>query len=174
VDTPARDTIALRPVTEQNWRATLRLAVHPDQQRFSTEYTPIAAIALAVAYVRPGGLTWVPYAIYAADDDAGADAAEAELVGLVELAYAPGSADEYWIFHFFIDRRFQGRGFGKATLARVIALVKDEHPQCRALQLVVHPENARAQHLYTAARFRPTGSERWGEPVYRLALGDVR
>jgi diamine N-acetyltransferase len=154
------EPVVLREVTRDNWQATLRLGVSPDQQRFIADYAPIAAIALAKAYVRPGGLTWVPYGIYAG----------AELVGFVELAYAPGSADEYWVFHFFIDQRYQGYGYGKSALAWLIALVRAEHPQCEALQLVVHPENHRAQRLYAGAGFRPMGTERWGEPVYRLAL----
>jgi diamine N-acetyltransferase len=59
--------ILLREVTRDNWRGTLRLSVHPDQQRLIADYAPIAAIALAKAFVRPGGLVWAPYAIYALD-----------------------------------------------------------------------------------------------------------
>jgi diamine N-acetyltransferase len=43
--------LTLREVTEENWRATLDLAVHPEQQRFITDYVPLAAIALAKAYI---------------------------------------------------------------------------------------------------------------------------
>ena len=94
--------LSLREVTQENWRATLGLAVFPEQQRFIADYVPIAAIALAKAYIRPGGLVWVPYAFYAAT----------EMVGFTELAYEPGSPDNYWIFHFFIDHHYQGRGYG--------------------------------------------------------------
>lgn len=156
----ALETLSLREVTRENWQATLHLAVYPDQQRFVAEYAPVAAIALAKAYVRLGGLIWVPYAIYVG----------AQLVGFVALAYEPGSADDYWIFHFFIDQQFQGRGYGKAALGRLVDRVMSEHPQCQALQLVVHPENRWAQRLYTGAGFRRTGTERWGEPVYHLTL----
>lgn len=57
--------ISLCGVSHDNWRATLGLTVHPEQQRFIADYVPIAAIALAKAYIRPGGLVWVPFAIYA-------------------------------------------------------------------------------------------------------------
>jgi diamine N-acetyltransferase len=103
---------------------------------------------------------WSPYAIYAG----------AEMVGFVELAYEPDSVDEYWVFHFFIDQRAQGRGYGRAALARLIDRVKADHPQCQMLQLVVHLENVHAQRLYTSAGFQPTGGERWGEAVYQLPL----
>ncbi len=152
--------ISLREVTRENWWATLSLTVSPDQQRFVAEYAPIAAVALAKAYVRPGGVMWVPYAIYAG----------AEIIGFTELAYDPGSSDGYWVFHFFIDESHQGHGYGTAALEHFIELIRREHPHCQMLQLVVHPENHVAQRLYMKAGFRPTGTERWGEPVYRLTL----
>ncbi|MGZ3582031.1 MAG: GNAT family N-acetyltransferase, partial [Ktedonobacterales bacterium] len=99
------ETIELRDVTQENWREALRLTVQPDQQRFISDYTPIVALALAKAYVRPGGAIWAPYLIYASTT----------MVGFVELAYEPDTLDEYWIFHFFIDRRYQGRGYGRVA-----------------------------------------------------------
>ena len=152
--------VELREVTQANWQEALRLAVYPDQQRFIAEYAPIVAVALAKAYLRLGGATWTPYAIYVG----------ATMVGFVELAYESDTPDQYWIFHFFIDHRYQSRGYGRAALQRFIELVRREHLTCQLLQLVVHPENHRAQLLYTAAGFRPTGTERWGEPVYQLAV----
>jgi diamine N-acetyltransferase len=152
--------LSLQEVTQENWRATLGLAVFPEQQRFIADYVPIAAIALAKAYIRPGGLVWVPYAFYAS----------MEMVGFTELAYEPGSLDDYWIFHFFIDHHYQGRGCGTQALRLFLQFIRNHHPQCQALQLTVHPENVRAQHLYTRAGFRPTGTLFRGEPVYRLSL----
>jgi diamine N-acetyltransferase len=156
--------LTLREVTRENWRATLELAVFPEQQRFIADYTPIAAIALAKAYIRPAGLVWIPYAFYR----------DAEMVGFTELAYAPGSLDDYWIFHFFIDHRYQGQGYGKEVLHIFLHFIKDHHPQCQAIQLTVHQENERAKRLYTKAGFLPSGSELMGEPVYKLNLMDEK
>src|SRR5258708_20319948 len=139
------DNISLAPVTQENWRAALRLAVHPDQQRFVAEYAPVAAVALAKAYLRLGDLTWAPYAF----------SAGAEMVGFVALAYEPASADDYWVFHFFIDQRYQGRGYARAALERLLAPVKPEHPASQMMQLGVHPENHLAPHLSTRPRSRP-------------------
>jgi diamine N-acetyltransferase len=135
--------------------------VHPSQQRFIADYFPVAAIALAKAYIRPGRLVWVPYAIYADQD----------MVGFTELAYEPESRDPYWIYHFFIDRAHQRKGYGKQALRALIGLVKESHPFCEHLRLSVHPDNTVAQHLYTSVGFRPTGemldnSER----VYNLVM----
>ncbi len=154
--------LILRPVTQDNWQEALKLRVHPAQLRFVAEYEPIAAIALAKAYIHLGGATWTPFAVYQ----------DASMVGFFELARWTDAPDQCWIFHFFIDQRYQGRGYGKAALACLIDLVRREHEAPNALLLVVHPENKPAQQLYSAAGFRLTGTVRWGEPVYRLALGD--
>lgn len=153
--------VTIRGVTRENWREALRLAVHPEQLRFVSEVTPVAAIALAKAYVRPGGLVWEPYAIYA----------DARMVGFVELAYQAGSADQYWLYHFFIDRDEQGKGYGPQAMRQFIAQVAEAHPPCRRLQLTVHPDNDRARALYTGLGFARTEQVLHGEPVYALTLG---
>ena len=151
--------ITMREVTRENWQDALRLAVYPAQQRFIADYIPIAAIALAKAYIRPGGLTWIPYAFYA----------DAIMVGFAELAYESGSDENYWLFHFFIDSKYQGQGYGKQALQTLIQFIKAHFVECLAIQITVHPENVRAIRLYATAGFQATGEERWGEPVYRLA-----
>ena len=152
--------LLLEEVTRDNWRAALVLGVAPEQQRFVADSAPIAAIALAKAYVRPAGLVWVPYAF----------SCNETMVGFAELAYQPDSTDDYWMFHFFIDRRFQRQGLGKQALRLFLGRVREQHRHAEALQLTVHPDNAAAQRLYVGAGFEPTGEVRLDEPVYRLAL----
>ena len=139
--------ITLVAVNADNWRDTLQLAVHPDQLGFVSEYAPIAAYALAKAFVRPDDLTWIPYAIYADD----------QLVGFAELACLPESADRYWLYHFFIDHAQQGKGYGRQALNAFIGLVRENYPRCREIRLSVHPDNAAAYRLYIDAGFQPTG-----------------
>jgi len=160
-------------VTRANWRAALALGVAPEQQRFIAEYAPIAALGLAKAYIRPGGLVWAPYAFFAYDalDD---DAARADgvgdsvMVGFAMLASAAQDAQVCWLFHFFIDQRYQGRGYGAQALQRLLALLRAGRQQCHAAQVTVHPENQRAQRLYARAGFRATGELLDGEPALRL------
>jgi diamine N-acetyltransferase len=137
------------------------LSVRPDQQRFVADYAPIAAIVLAKSFVRPEGFVWAPYGIYVG----------AALAGMLALAYEPGSADKYWIYHFFIDQAHQGRAYGRRALQALIELLRDTYPACRQIQLTVHPANLPAQRLYAGAGFQPTGEIIDGEPVYRLELG---
>lgn len=150
--------IMIQPVNESNWRDTLSLTVYPAQQRFIADYVPIAAIALAKAYIRPSGMDWIPYAIYA----------DQKMVGFVEIALEPGRPEICWVFHFFIDQHFQGQGYGKAAIQALVTMIKETRPTCTGVSLVVHPENIVAQHLYQSIGFEATGEERWGEPAYQL------
>ena len=152
--------IILREITRENWREALQLSVHPDQQRFVADYQPIVMIGLAKAYVSPLGLTWLPYAIYDRH----------EMIGFVELALDVDSTDDYWMYHFFIDQRYQGQGYGKQALASLIEHIERNYPECRSISLTVHPDNLPAQRLYTAAGFIRTSEEAFGEPLFRLAL----
>lgn len=156
----AVNRVTIHDVTRANWRAALQLAVRPDQQQFIAGHTPIAAIILSKAYVGAEGMRWEPY-IFSVDG---------ETVGMSALASEMERPELVWLYHFFIDERYQGRGYGREALATLISQVKSRQPRCQALLLTVHPENHVAQRLYTDTGFAPTGDEREGEPVYRLAL----
>src|SRR5579859_4887730 len=108
-------TISLKEISRANWREALTLSVKAEQQHFVADYAPVAAIALAKAYIRPDGLIWVPYAIYA----------DTIMVGFTMLAYEPNSSDQYWIYHFFIDQRYQGQGYGTEALEVLITMIKN-------------------------------------------------
>jgi diamine N-acetyltransferase len=79
---------------------------------------------------------------------------------------------KYWFSDrfFFIDRRYQGRGYGKEALRLLLEFIRDHHPQCQALHLTVHPENEAALRLYIGVGFQPTGAIFSDEPVYRLSF----
>ena len=152
--------ITLREITRENWREALQLSVRPEQQRFVADYAPIVLVGLAKAYVSQFGLTWLPYGIYAAH----------EMIGFLELALDPGSTDEYWMYHFFIDQRYQRKGYGRQALAAFVEHIERNYPECRCINLTVHPDNKAAQQLYNAAGFLPTNEEFSGELLFRLYL----
>ncbi len=141
-------------------QAAFRLGVRPEQQHLVCDYAPIAAIALAKGFVGTFGMQWLPYAFYQGET----------MVGFVALAYRPDPSSVYWVFHFFIDARYQGQRLGLEALEVLIEEVQAHHPGCQAIQLTVHPENVVAQRRYTQAGFLPTGEMLEGEPVYQLRL----
>jgi len=156
----ALPTIVPRPIGRGNWRVALALRVAPAQLPFVADSQPIAAIALAKAFIRPDGLSWHPYGLYAG----------AMMVGFVAVAHDEGAAS-CWLYHFFIDATWQGRGHGGAGLRSLLVLLAAPPFAAHAVLLTVHPANVAAQRLYVRAGFLPTGMERDGEPVWRLAPG---
>ena len=156
--------VTLHEITAENWRATLALGVHPAQQGFVADCRPIAAIVLAKAYVGAGGLRWQPYAI----------AAEGAFVGMLALAHDPSDGSDCWLFHFFIDQRWQGQGYGRAALRASVERVRAQHPQCRQMLLTVNPGNLPGQRLYTSAGFAPTGAQQPGELICALDIRAAR
>lgn len=89
--------IELKKINARNWREAMELSLHPEQEKFVASVSPPVAIALAKAYIRPDDKIVEPYGIY--DQN--------QIGGFLNLHYTPESKDDYWIFHFFIDKRFQ-------------------------------------------------------------------
>ena len=150
--------VTLKKVDSSNWRDALTLTVHPEQLRFVANYTPIAAIGLAKAYVSTENMKWLPYVMTIGN----------KMVGFVTIAYSEDDPKDVWICHFFIDQRYQGRGYGKEALLTLIEAIQDEIPAFQRICLTVHPENKVARVLYENVGFQQTGEMRWDEPVFTL------
>ncbi|MGB0387350.1 MAG: GNAT family N-acetyltransferase [Ardenticatenaceae bacterium] len=157
------DEITLQPVSRDNWRQALKLSLFPEQQHFVADVTPPVAIALAKAYIQPGHKNVAPFAIYAGD----------RMVGFFNLHYTAESVDDYWIFHFFIDKDHQRQGYGQAALSKLIERIRTKHPHCERIRLTVNPNNHAAQAFYRKMGFVSDGQLAYGEPIYTLTLQDV-
>ncbi|KQU95996.1 spermidine acetyltransferase [Ensifer sp. Root31] len=76
------------------------------------------------------------------------------------VGFAMHALDEddgnYWVYRLMIDARFQGMGYGRAALSRIIQKLA-ELPDCSCIVLGVKPENERARRLYENAGFQITG-----------------
>ncbi len=157
-------SVELKAITEENWRETLTLAVDPTQQPFVAGVTPVAAIALAKAYIRPGGKTVEPYGVYQQET----------MVGFFNLHYTPNSYHDFWLFHFFIDQRFQRRRLGSAAVTRLIQHIQDHHPTCSRLRLTVHPQIG-PRNAFTKRSALPTmGCSRVASPRSRSRSPEPR
>ncbi|MGG3913366.1 GNAT family N-acetyltransferase [Rossellomorea vietnamensis] len=152
--------INIKLISSDNWRDALELSVHDEQQKFVASIHPPVAIALAKAYVRPGGKMVKPYGIYHYN----------KMVGFFNLHYTPGSKDDYWLFHFFIDKRFQRNGLGSKTLNELIRHIKNTHPYCNRLNLTVHPENETGRSFYLKFGFSEDNILTFDEPTFSIKI----
>jgi diamine N-acetyltransferase len=152
--------IELRKINSENWREAIGLSVHGDQQKFVADVSPPVAIALAKAYIRPDGKLVDPYGIYNQN----------KMIGFFNLHYIPESKEDYWLFHFFIDKSFQRSGFGSDSIKELIKHLKHTHPSCNRLRLTVHPENKAGKLFYIKLGFSDDQTLTYGEPTYSIYI----
>jgi diamine N-acetyltransferase len=154
------DNIEIKIISSDNWREALELSVYDEQQKYVASVHPPAAIALAKAYIRPGGKMVEPYGIYY----------QRKMVGFFNLHYTPGSEEDYWLFHFFIDKRFQRNGWGSKALNELISHIKQTNPSSKRLRLTVHSENEAGRLFYLKFGFSADNILTFDEPTFSISI----
>ncbi|PEA82641.1 GNAT family N-acetyltransferase [Bacillus pseudomycoides] len=152
--------VTLKKITSDNWREALTLSVNIEQQKFVSEVTPPVAIALAKAYIRPDDRMIEPFGIYHNE----------KMVGFFNLHYELDCQKDFWLFHFFIDKGYQRKGFGATAINELINHLKIVHPSCHRIRLTVHPENDSGQKFYSNQGFTDDEILTYGELTYSLYL----
>ena len=143
--------VTLREVTKETFRAIAALSVGDDQKGF------VANNAFSMAEASFEEEAWYR-AIYAGDTPVG-----------FAMLFENFEKGEYGVWRFMIDKEHQGKGYGRAALQLLIDRVKG-HPNAKAMELSVVPENAGAIKLYTSMGFVDTGRVEWNENVYELVF----
>ena len=143
--------IDLREVTAESVRAVCALQVGPDQRQFVAPN----AVSFAEAMYQPRA--WFR-AIYADDVP----------VGFVML-YDDPDGPEYYLWRFMIDSRYQGRGYGRAAVARLVDHVRTR-PGATELKVSWVPAAGGPEPFYRSLGFEPTGEMDGAEVVGRLVL----
>jgi diamine N-acetyltransferase len=144
-------TIALRPVDSSNYRECIELRVAPDQERFVASNLQ----SLADAYVWRDGAE--PYAVYSDD----------EMIGFA-LLFPLEEGRGFTLVRLMIDRRFQGRGYGRGALEAIVELVRSR--ELATIRLSVVPQNEQALEFYRRNGFVETGDLEEGEVVMERRL----
>ncbi len=145
-------TITLKPVTEDNFTACIKLNVKDDQKSFVAPNL----YSIAQGHMYPGTQM---RGIYADDT----------LVGFVMWTWDNDKAPpEMWIWRLMIGGEFQGKGYGRAAMEHVITLLKIEG--VTALFLSYEPHNTGGAAFYAKLGFEETGRVEDGELVVRLDL----
>ena len=145
-------TITLRPITRGNFRTVLDLTLHPGQEKF----VAANAVSIANAYVEP---TFVPLAVYAGDD----------LVGFAMYGQHPKTG-AWWVIRLMIDRKHQGKGYGRAAMEALIAIM-DERVGCEEIVTSFVSANTVAANLCASLGFCPTSEIEDGEPLVSKVEG---
>jgi RimJ/RimL family protein N-acetyltransferase len=78
----------------------------------------------------------------------------------------------WWIGWFALDRRQQGRGYGRMAMAHIMADLRGI-VGCRRVRLLVDRVNSRAMRLYALAGFHEVGTHATGELILEAVLTSV-
>jgi diamine N-acetyltransferase len=149
--------VTLREITDENREAVTRLRVAPEQERFVASVEKSFRDAAETPEANP----WYR-GVYDGD----------EPVGFVMLSWdvtpAPGILGPWFLWRLLIDRRRQRRGYGRATLERIVEIVREAGG--RELLTSYVPGDGEPWPFYRAFGFEPTGDIEDGEIVLRLDL----
>ncbi|MBN1971271.1 MAG: GNAT family N-acetyltransferase [Candidatus Delongbacteria bacterium] len=147
--------INFQPVTRLNYEKLFRLKIRNDQKKF----VPSILESLAYAYIKPWDEAFDPYIIF--DND--------KMIGFFYVSYTPDSEDNYWIGGFFIDRKYQGMGYGKDSFSAILKFIPSIHKNCKEISLTIEKNNEVARSLYESFGFNGSGEEnRDGELIFRF------
>jgi diamine N-acetyltransferase len=158
--------IHLEKLTYENFDDVFELKVKKDQYGFVASN----CYSIAEAYITmiSGGQVF-PFAIYN----------DKKLVGFIQIGYGENAdqdgvsveKDNYEIWRFMIDKRFQGRGYGKDALKLALDFIRTW--PCGKADLCwisYEPENEIAKKLYSSFGFVETGEMDGDEIVAVLKL----
>ena len=134
-------SIHLQPIDQTNFLPCFQLELAQGQDAFVSH--PIRSLAQAYVYREQ----CVPFGSYA----------DETMVGYVLVLYDYDEA-AYNIWHMMIDRRHQGRGYGRQAMEQVLAYIaqKPFGPSNQVL-LTCNPDNTVAYKLYQRLGFTETG-----------------
>lgn len=133
--------IHLRKITEENFIDAFNLKLAPEQERFVSH--PIRSLAQAYVYREQ----CQPFGIYEGQT----------MVGYVMVIY-DYDVPEYDIWHMMIEQAEQGKGYGKASLDRVLDYIREKpFGSSDRVTLTCNKENIRALTMYKSKGFAETG-----------------
>ena len=144
--------VVLKKIDESNYLECFRLELGPGQERFVSN--PVRSLAQAYGYYHQCS----PFGVFDG----------ARMVGYV-MVICDYDEQVYNIWHMMIDRREQGRGYGRAAMERALEYIRQKpFGDFRRVALTCSPENEPALKLYCSMGFEETG--RRDEDEIELAL----
>lgn len=154
VTRPSDEGVLLHLIDRDNWQECIALSVDDTQKNF------VASNLRSLLEARFNPLVF-PHAIYA----------QGQMVGFVMYGGAIFEPHEYRLWYvqrLMIDQRYQGKGYGRAGLMRVIEKIKAENPEADGLCISYVPENIAAGKLYASMGFLDEGTRIETEILTRL------
>ena len=153
--------IRLENITWDMFKDFKELSVNENQNK----YVASSVISLAEAYIHNSNQMCKAIVKVIYNDQ--------DMIGYALINYIPNNDGGFYDFHrFMIDKRYQGKGFGKIVFCTVMDYIKTM-PMGNASKVIIEfmPENAVASHIYHAYGFNDTNEfNKFGEIKAELIL----
>ena len=155
--------IELRKITFENIGECIKLEPNEEQKTFVA--SNIKSLAEAYVALSNNECIPMPYAIYS----------DNTMVGFIMLSYNKPDdmfkENSYWVWRFMIDKRYQGKGYGRTAFAKALDYIRTfPYGEVSAIFLSYEPENVLAKNLYASFGFVETGDIVEGEMLAKLML----
>ncbi|MCK1976143.1 GNAT family N-acetyltransferase [Jeotgalicoccus huakuii] len=142
--------IELREINDENIKEVRALRINDNQKSFIE--TVDECLKEAEEFDE-----WCPVGLYH----------EETLVGFAMYG-AFGKNPDAWIDRILIDKKYQGRGFGRASMEKLIVVVKEKY-KVDKIYLSFVEENINAKNLYKSLGFKYIGEkDPNGEYIYKI------
>ncbi|WJM10576.1 GNAT family N-acetyltransferase [Paenibacillus sp. PK1-4R] len=129
--------IHIKRVSVDNWYACTQLNVTEEQKK---------SFPAPVVY-------WIAESKVVTDFQPMAIYFDSDLVGFAVYSDKPDHEDNYWLLALMVDIKYQGRGYGREALRKLIDLMK-ELLNCKSIMIGHRPENRIAGNLYESLGFQ--------------------
>jgi diamine N-acetyltransferase len=149
-----RNDVRLAEVTADNWEAVADLELGDGQE----DLVASNVYSLAESKFDPDAR---PRAVYAGK----------RVVGFLmyDVSRSRGKSRKASIYRFMIDRKHQGKGYGRAALGKVLDEIK-AIPGMRKVSIGYMPNNPVAKPFYASFGFVEVGLDEDGEMIAELRL----
>lgn len=146
--------ISLREVNAENWEEVVDLELEDEQEDY------VASNAYSLAESKFNSYA-VPLAIYAGK----------KVVGFLmyETLHEEGEPQTYSIYRLMIDRRWQGKGYGRRALELTLKDI-GRKPDCRRITICYVPDNKTAKEFYRSLGFEEVGIDDDGEMIAEVLV----
>ncbi len=144
--------LRLREVDAANWEEVVDLELEDEQEDY------VASNAYSLAESKFNGYA-VPLAIYAGK----------RVVGFLmyETLHEEDEPETYSIYRFMIDRRWQGKGYGRRALEQILKDI-GQKSDCRRITICYVPNNKTAKEFYASLGFEEVGIDDDGEMIAEI------
>lgn len=147
--------IYFKNIAADNWREAIALKIAKEQEVY-LPHSNLISIAESKFYPK-----WTTLGIYKDED----------IIGFSMYGPEDERDKEIWLIRYMIDEKYQGQGYGKYALEKLIEKIKEE-TKCYRICLSFHPKSKSAEKLYSALGFKQfiTGFEAEDEIFYKLEI----